>query len=149
MRPDKLERQILGSRIKELRKRRGMTQRELAIEAGLSESALRSYELGDRNPKPIHITMISRALKVRPEVFADTTIRTNMEVIHLIFNLEERYKMHPIESERAITSDDRDIAKAFRDWGDMRAKMQRGEITKEEYEDWKDTYTPYIDPLED
>lgn len=149
MHPDKLERQILGLRIKDLRKRRGMTQRELADAAGMSESALRSYELGDRNPKPIHLKMIAKALQVRPEVFADTTIRTSMEVIHLIFNLEDSYKFYPVEDHAMISTYDPAINQAFRDWGDIRAKMQRGEISKEEYQDWKDTYTPYINPLED
>lgn len=81
-----------------------MTQRELAEKAGMSESTLRSYELGDRNPKPVHLKMIAEALQVRPEIFADTTIRTDMEVIHLIFNLEDCYKIYPVEDHAMISS---------------------------------------------
>lgn len=126
-----------------------MTQRELAEKAGMSESALRGYGLDDRNPKPVHLKMIAEALQVRPEVFADTTIRTDMEAIHLIFNFEDCYKIYPVEDHAMISSYNSAINQAFRDRGVVRAKMQSGEITKDEYEDWKDTYTLYIDQLED
>lgn len=38
---------LLGKSIRKIRMRRNMTQRELANAAGLVESALRSYELGE------------------------------------------------------------------------------------------------------
>ena len=41
-----------GSRIRELRTRRGLLQRELAEMAGVTESAVRNYELGLRAPRP-------------------------------------------------------------------------------------------------
>ena len=46
------KKQLLGKSIRNVRMRRNMTQRELAnaIE-GIGESALRSYELGERSPK--------------------------------------------------------------------------------------------------
>ena len=47
--------------------RRNMTQRELAnaIE-GIGESALRSYELGERSPKQDALERIAKALDVAP-----------------------------------------------------------------------------------
>ena len=48
---DKCEMKVLGNKIKELRQEAGLTQRELAYMVGVSESAMRSYELGDRAPK--------------------------------------------------------------------------------------------------
>lgn len=45
---------LLGKSIRKIRMRRNMTQRELANAIdGISESALRSYELGERCPKPV------------------------------------------------------------------------------------------------
>lgn len=48
----KRKQRLLGKSIRRIRMRRNMTQRELAnaIE-GTGESALRSYELGERSPK--------------------------------------------------------------------------------------------------
>ena len=43
-----------------------MTQRELANAAGLGESALRSYELGERSPKQNTLERIAETLDVAP-----------------------------------------------------------------------------------
>lgn len=46
------KKQLLGKSIRKIRMRRNMTQRALAKATdGISESALRSYELGERSPK--------------------------------------------------------------------------------------------------
>lgn len=55
-----------GSRIRELRTRRGLLQRELAEMAGVTESAVRNYELGLRTPRPQHLEALARALGVAP-----------------------------------------------------------------------------------
>ena len=34
------------------------------------------------------------------------------------------------------------IELALIDWGEKRAELDAGEITREEYEDWKDSYSP-------
>lgn len=53
-----------GSRIRELRTRRGLLQRELIEMAGVTESAVRNYELGLRAPRPQHLEAPARALGV-------------------------------------------------------------------------------------
>ena len=35
-----------------------------------------------------------------------------------------------------------DLAKALRDWGRRRGQLDAGEMTPDEYSDWKDTYLP-------
>lgn len=59
------KKQLLGKSIRNVRMRRNMTQRELAnaIE-GIGESALRSYELGERSPKQDALERIAKALDV-------------------------------------------------------------------------------------
>lgn len=41
------------------------------------------------------------------------------------------------------------LSKALRDWGRLREQLDAGEITLEEYRDWKDAYLPQIlsDPV--
>ena len=112
----------------------------------MSESALRSYELGNRHPKDAHIKLIEKALEVRLEAFADCRIRTSQEVIHLTFNLKENYGIVPIDGQAAVkgTGKHPEIAKAFLDWGEAHSKLESGEMSQEEYEIWKDSYSPYI-----
>ena len=57
---------LLGKSIRRIRMRRNMTQRELANAAGLRESALRSYELGERSPKQNTLERIAETLDVAP-----------------------------------------------------------------------------------
>ena len=42
-----------------------------------------------------------------------------------------------------------DLTKALRDWGRRREQLDAGEMTPEDYRDWKDTYLPriLIDPV--
>ncbi|MDO4538390.1 MAG: helix-turn-helix transcriptional regulator, partial [Coriobacteriales bacterium] len=138
----------MGAKIRELRQRRKLTQRELARLSGLSESALRSYELGDRFPKEKHIDRIARALKVRPEVFEDHRITTVDQVIHVLFNLEDQFGVVPngTREEPGIKIDRRraELRKALRDWGRRREQLEAGELSADEYRDWKDTYVPRI-----
>ena len=48
-----------------IREKRQRTQKQLAELSGISESALRSYELGDRKPKKEVLEHIATALRVR------------------------------------------------------------------------------------
>lgn len=132
-------------RIRKPRERRHLTQKQLAEKAGLSESALRSYELGNRHPKDSHIKLIAQALEVRPEAFTDCRIRTSQEVIHLLFNLEENHGIVPIDGQAAVKGAGKHpaIVKALLDWGEAHSKLESGEISQDEYEIWKDSYSPY------
>lgn len=144
MRPSEKDRKEVGAKIREVRERRGMTQRELAEKAGLTESAMRSYELGYRMPSETQVKLMAKALGVKPEAFADCKTRTRPEVIHLLFQLEDAHGLQPVKGEAAIraTRPGSAIELALIDWGEKRAELEAGKITQEEYEDWKDSYSP-------
>ena len=59
---------LYSRKIKKLREKRRLTQKQLAELSGISESALRSYELGDRKPKKEVLEHIAKALRVRSAV---------------------------------------------------------------------------------
>jgi len=54
---------ILGARIKRMRQERGLSQEELAFEAGLDRSYVGGIERGERNITFRALALISRALK--------------------------------------------------------------------------------------
>lgn len=58
---------LIGQRIRELRKRCGMTQKQLADSFGAAESAIRNYESGKAVPRRRHIVKMAKALDVPPE----------------------------------------------------------------------------------
>ncbi|MFC0601067.1 helix-turn-helix domain-containing protein [Streptomyces palmae] len=57
----------VGQRIREVRKIRRLTVRQLADRCAISVSLLEKYERGDRNPAPGTLARLARALKVGPE----------------------------------------------------------------------------------
>lgn len=138
--------QQLGFRIRAIRLKRGLTQKELADAAGVGESALRSYELGARYPKQGQIESIARALKIRPEAIQCQAVFKPLELLYLLFRYEKLFDLLPSE-DGAAAVESRDfgvLQKGLSDWGKKRRELDAGEITADEYEDWKDSYSPWI-----
>lgn len=53
-----------GAKIKEIRKQKGLTQKQLGDLCGMADSAIRRYENGNANPKIETLQKIARALEV-------------------------------------------------------------------------------------
>lgn len=149
MRPSEKDRKEVGAKIREVSERWGMTQRELAEKAVLNEPDMRSYELGYRMSSETQVKLMAKALGVKPEAFADCKTMTHSEIIRLLFQLEDAYGLDPVKVEAAIRAvkPGSAIKLALIDWGKKRAKIDAGKITQEEYENWKDSYSPGKDPL--
>lgn len=64
------------------------------------------------------------------------------EFIHIIFDYEEEKKLRPLidESSSALLSHDMNFNDFLVEWDEMRKKHYNGEITDEEFEDWKLSY---------
>lgn len=56
----------IGSRIKDLLRLRGMTQKDLASRANITEAAVSHYIRGERQPRAITVSKIAEALSVSP-----------------------------------------------------------------------------------
>lgn len=55
---------MIGKNIKQLRKARGLTQKELADKLGVTQSAVGNWEAGIRNPRASDLLNIAEALEV-------------------------------------------------------------------------------------
>ena len=118
----------MGRSIRTLRKRRNLTQKELAQLSGLSESSLRSYELGARYPKADGIARIAKALAVP------------LELLHALFRAEDQFGI-VINCYGEVVAGSKKMEEAMDKWFQMSLKLKKNEITEEQYQDWKDTYT--------
>ena len=56
----------VGDKIRKYRLEQGYTQKELAIKAGLSESAVRNYELGNRTASQDQLEKNCQCIKNQP-----------------------------------------------------------------------------------
>ena len=58
--------QLLGENVRHYRKLKGMTQEQLAVEAGMERSYVSDLERGTRNPSVVALGRLADALKVAP-----------------------------------------------------------------------------------
>lgn len=132
------KKRLLGKSIRRIRMRRNMTQRELAnaIE-GIGESALRSYELGERSPKQNTLERIAETLDVAPACFDTYGIERYDELVHALFLLEDRFGIEPC-ADGSIRFTDEAIQSCVCTWRDWKELLEKEKITREEYEDRKD-----------
>lgn len=139
---------LYSRKIKKLREKRQLTQKQLAELSGISESAMRSYELGNRKPKKEVLERIAMALRVRPEYLSAPEFGPKMEFFYALLESDELfgYTITDINGQLAITDGGMTAGITFsnflRDWNEMKQKLDAKEITREEYEDWKETYDP-------
>lgn len=139
---------LCSRKIKNLREKRQLTQKQLAALSGISESALRSYELGDRKPKKEVLERIAMALRVRPEHLSAPEFGSSMEFFYAMLENDELYgyTITEINGRPAITGGLMTVGMTFDgflgDWSKMKKKLDAKEITREEYENWKQTYDP-------
>jgi len=55
------------NKLKERRERRGVTQEDLAVLAGVSRSTIAGLESGSRKARPASYARLAKALKTRPD----------------------------------------------------------------------------------
>lgn len=131
---------LLGKSIREIRLRRGLTQREVSEAiGGISESALRSYELGERRPKQNTLERIAETLDVAPACFDTYGIERYDELVHALFLLEDRFGIEPC-ADGSIRFTDEAIQSCVCTWRDWKEFLEKGKITREEYESRKDSF---------
>lgn len=131
---------LLGKSIREIRLRRGLTQREVSEAiGGISESALRSYELGERRPKQNTLERIAETLDVAPACFDTYGIERYDELVHALFLSEEAFGIKPC-ADGSIRFTDETIQSCVCTWWSWKEFLKEGKITREEYENRKDSF---------
>lgn len=70
-----MNKNLLGLRIKELRKQKGMSQELLAEESGLSLRTIQRIENGQTNPTGESLKRLSNAVNVNPDELIDWSIK--------------------------------------------------------------------------
>ena len=146
---------LLGRRIRDLRLKRCWTQREAAEKSFVTESAFRSYELGDRMPKREIIDRIAKAFGVRSEYLTAPEFLNSTEFCYALLQSEEAFHLKPGVDEAGLghlsvepIGDAKRISGLLNEWNRMRQKLDSKEITQAEYDEWKQTWDDGEDALE-
>lgn len=59
----------IGQNLRKLRERKGISQEQLALNAGLNRAYIGYIERGERNPSTDTLVKIAKALKISPKDF--------------------------------------------------------------------------------
>ncbi|MFY9379877.1 MAG: helix-turn-helix transcriptional regulator [Acutalibacteraceae bacterium] len=133
---------ISSEKLKKLRLLRKLTQKELAIKSDLTDSAIRNYELGYRSPNRDQLIKIADALDCDVSALIDYSPISNFQFMQILFDYEDILKIRPLveDSTRGLISHDMDFNDFLLEWDEMRKKHYNGEISDEEFDDWKLSY---------
>lgn len=93
----------VGENIKRIRKKKGLTQKQLGALCGLADSAIRRYELGGANPKIETIQKIAHALEVE---YTDLFTFKKYEITTDLLANQPDIKKHIIDSTLNIMGND-------------------------------------------
>ena len=142
----------IGERIKFIRKLRGMTQKYLGMSIGFDENTadvrIAQYESGTRTPKAEITGSLAKVLGVLPMALDVPDIDSYYGLMHTLFALEDMYgiKIDKISDELCLTLDKskgvayHSLFEMFAAWQAQAEKLSNGEISKEEYDQWRYTY---------
>ena len=130
-----------GELIRFYRKRKHLTQAGLGEAAGLSEPAIRNYELGNRTPDRSQLEKISKAVGVTPDSLVRHEIASAKDALGVLFQLEDEFGLVPQEDGTlGIDPKSKNAQKldaAIKAWTNARDELARGEMTEGDYREWR------------
>ena len=136
----------VGQRIRYYRARAQMTQKALAEACGITEPAIRNYELGNRIPSFETLDDIANALHINYYALAEPNLAALAGVMQCFFRMEYAHGLKPVEvNGKAVLAidpkyqgtDNSFLQQMLNVWLDARSKLDNGELTLEMYEDWQ------------
>lgn len=142
----------IGQRIKFFRNRKGLTQKQLGETLGFlgrtSDVRLAQYESEARVPKLDLIKEMAGLLGVNMRAINVPDIDSNLGLMHTLFALEDMYgiKVGEIDGEmclridKSVTVPGSALSNMLTSWNQQAGKLVSGEITKDEYDDWRYNY---------
>lgn len=130
-----------GELIRRYRKLAGISQAKLGEKSGMSEPAIRNYELGNRTPGPEQLQEIAAALDIDPSALVGYEVDSARDVLSVLFQLSDEFGLKPTE-DGSIAIDPKakgapKMVQAIKAWKRMGDKAASGEISDKELAEWK------------
>lgn len=151
----------MGERIRYYRQIASLTQKALAEKCGITESAIRNYELGNRMPDWEILTAIAEHLEVSYFSLTDPDLTAMHGALHTFFRLEDIYGLHPemVDGKVHLVFNDDTYQKnpMYFDadailkqittvWANIHGKYTAGEMSEEDYRIWKSKFPAFAAP---
>lgn len=145
----------IGERIRFFRNLRGFTLKALGVAAGFSQRTadirMSQYESGTRTPKADMTDRLAYIFDISPKALDVPDIDTYIGLMHTLFALEDIYglKMCDVNGKASLQVDENkndkanEVFKMFDAWREQAVKLQKGEISKEQYDQWRYNYPEF------
>ena len=142
----------IGQRIKYFRNRIGMTQKQLGEQLGFkgktSDVRMAQYESEARVPKIDLVKQMSQIFDINTHALTIPDIDTHIGLMHTLFALEDMYglKVKNVDGQphlcldSSISAPGSSVDEMFRAWMEQADKLENGEISKKEYDEWRYKY---------
>ena len=136
----------IGDKIRKYRNLRGITQEELGKRVGLPRDRIRQYETNVRSPKPDLLKKFAEQLNVDVAALSDVDIRDEEDLMHVLFDAEEKYDIDIIkkEGQTMLVFNDEDMSHSVITtylslWCDKRRTLgiNKDNPKKDEYTEWQ------------
>lgn len=146
----------IGERIHFFRDLRGLTLNELGMAVGFPKDnaniRIAQYQSGSKMPREDVIKRIADAVDVSPAALKIPDIDSYTGLMHTLFTLEDLYGLKVTETEDGVClqvdvrqgKDAAELNRMLCSWRQEAAKLEAGELTKEEYDRWRYHY-PELD----
>lgn len=142
---------MFGKRLKLFRTRKGLKQRELGEMVGFmgktSDVRIAQYETESRTPKDYLIKELAEIFGVSTRAITVPNIDSYLGLMHTLFTLEDTYgfQISSIDNKLCITLNEESdtyeqMSAMFTSWYTAAANLETGNITKDEYDDWRYNY---------
>ncbi len=140
----------VGQRLKRFRTRKGLTQKQLGLAIGFdnrtADIRIAQYETGTRKPKEKYIEKLAAIVGVQPSALEVGDIENYEHLFQLLFALEDEYGFKISKDENGtpcLVPDRFDRSShldTFRNWYTKSEQLKNGEITQEQYDNWRYNY---------
>ena len=136
----------IGERLRFFRKLRGMKLKELGMKIGFPEKSadvrMAQYEAETRTPKAELTAALAHVLDVSPLALTVPDIDSDLGLMHTLFALEDTcgLRVEEADGEVCLGVDASrgpraaSLREMLRAWREQAAKLEAGEITREEYD---------------
>ena len=140
----------IGERIRFFRNKKGVTQKYLGQVVGFPERSadvrMAQYETGSRTPKADLTKTLAGFFEVSTDALTVPDIDSDIGLMHTLFALEDIYGLQigKLDGELCLHFNNIDarmkFRKDFNTWYTVLRRYQMGDITKEEYDQWRYTF---------
>ena len=147
-----------GERLPYFRTKKGLTQKMLGEKMGFPEKSadirVAQYENGARNPRIEVMEEFAGVLDIHSLALRVPNMDSFIGLLHTFFALEDLFglRIGTVDDEPVLfvneydSKNARELRSMLLSWAEQADKLAEGEITREEYDNWRYAYPKYENP---